>query len=58
MKNVDRAEVKLIKELRQRIAELENFPGLDLDSAVEIGLVIYARCLNPAARRLLAEDVK
>jgi hypothetical protein len=36
VKNVDRTEVQLIKELRQRIAELENFPELDLDSAVEI----------------------
>lgn len=58
MKNVDRTEVQLIKELRQRIAELENFPELDLDSAVEIDLVRYVQCLNPAVRRLLAEDIK
>lgn len=46
MKNEDRTEVQLIKELRQKIAELENFPELDLDSAVEIDFVMYVQCLN------------
>lgn len=58
MNNVDKTEVQFIKELRQGIAELENFPELSLDSAVEIDFVMYIQCLNPAARRLLAEDVK
>jgi hypothetical protein len=53
VKNVDGTEVQLIKELRQRIAELENFPEPGIDSAVEIYLVMYVQGLNPAARWLL-----
>ena len=58
MKNVERTEIQLIKELRQRIAELEDLSELDLDPVVEIDFVIYVQYLNPAVRRLLAGDVR